>query len=277
MNARSKSKFIHSSGDIKSAGNEVEDAVRVYLKRMLPSKYYVTHGHLIDVHGDISPQIDVIIADNEKLPSLLTTRDGTEYIPTTSTYAVGEVKSTYYKSKKYIEEFCNSKRVVNGLSRPKIKNTAFGKIDGNTNIEHLLVGNSNMHLNNLFSFMIFIDSGDFDFKDIAEYIRNKPLEEMPSMIVILGSGVILYAKIDENGLGFHKYPHEAGSEYEWCFTPMRADEIQPSAGKHLGSLYRSLISHLSISHLEPLSADDMLKDMSVARRSELVRASDITK
>lgn len=102
--ARADAIRIHAT-DIRAAGNQVEQAVRDYLKRMLPPRYYVTNGHLIDSNNRVSPQLDIVIADNFSLPSLLTTRDGTEYIPITSVYAIGEVKSTYYQSQRYFERF----------------------------------------------------------------------------------------------------------------------------------------------------------------------------
>lgn len=102
--AREKAIQIHGT-DIRAAGNEVELSVREYFKRMLPSRYYVTHGHLIDANGEVSPQLDIIIADNFNIPSLMTTKDGTEYIPIDSVYAIGEIKSTYYKSQDYIQGF----------------------------------------------------------------------------------------------------------------------------------------------------------------------------
>ena len=45
--AREEAIRIHPT-DIRAAGNQVEQAVRDYLKRMLPPRYYVTSGHLID-------------------------------------------------------------------------------------------------------------------------------------------------------------------------------------------------------------------------------------
>ena len=91
--ARERAAQIHRTNDIRAAGDEVEQAVRDYLCRMLPSRYYVTSGHLIDSGHLVSPQLDVIIADHFSLPSLLTTRDGTKYIPITSVYAIGDVQS----------------------------------------------------------------------------------------------------------------------------------------------------------------------------------------
>ena len=107
--AREEALRIHPT-DIRAAGNEVERAVRDYLRRSLPSRYYVTSGHLIDSGSIVSPQQDIIIADNFGLPSLYTTKDGTEYVPITSVHAIGEVKSTYRHAERPFEklhEVCN--------------------------------------------------------------------------------------------------------------------------------------------------------------------------
>ena len=61
--ARETAMQIHST-DIRAAGNQVEAAVREYLRRMLEPRYHVTSGHLIDPESRVSPQIDIIIADN---------------------------------------------------------------------------------------------------------------------------------------------------------------------------------------------------------------------
>jgi len=77
IKARETALQIHGT-DIRAAGNEIEVSIREYFKRMLPPRYYVTHGHLIDINGETSSQLDIIIADNFNIPSLMTTKDGTE-------------------------------------------------------------------------------------------------------------------------------------------------------------------------------------------------------
>ncbi len=112
--------------DIRAAGNEIEIAVRNYFKRMLPSRYYVTHGHLIDANGSVSNQLDIIIADNFGLPSLMKTKDDTEYIPIDSVYAIGEIKSTYYKSSKYVQGFSDVLETIKkNLYHEEIANTFY--------------------------------------------------------------------------------------------------------------------------------------------------------
>src|SRR5215510_12900431 len=106
--AREKAFLIHHTKDIDTAGNEIEHAVRRTLRSKLPERYYTGQGHIVDSRLNFSSQLDVVIADNKGAPILFKAEDGTEYYPYESVYAIGEVKSTYYKSKKYIHEFSKS-------------------------------------------------------------------------------------------------------------------------------------------------------------------------
>ena len=117
--AREEAIRIHPT-DIRAAGNEVERAVRDYLRRSLPSRYYVTSGHLIDSGSIVSPQQDIIIADNFGLPSLYTTKDGTEYVPITSVHAIGEVKSTYRQAERPFEKLHEDLQQISEMDRPLV-------------------------------------------------------------------------------------------------------------------------------------------------------------
>jgi len=147
---------IHGTADIKAAGNEIECHVRRFLKRMLPRNLYITHGRLIDKNGIVSPQLDVVIADTSSIPSLMTTKDGTEYVPIDSVYAVGELKSTYYKNSKYIESFTEVlSKIKNEMSHDDVLNTAYnGVTNGNTLMRDIYLCKGNKTLNKLYSFML---------------------------------------------------------------------------------------------------------------------------
>lgn len=273
--ARRKAIAIHGTGDIKAAGNEVEIAVREYFKRSLPSRYHVTHGHLIDVHGFLSPQLDIIVSDNASLPSLLTTADGTTYVPATSVYAVGEIKSTYYKNKGYVEAFQKTLSIIeNQMHRPLIENTKFGGLKRTSLLEHVNLSPNRKYLNNLFTFMLCVDGGDFEFKDLAPTLNKSDLGTLPTVISLLGTGSIRYGRLTETGFGISNYPREESDDFEWFFSPFRSDEEKPPAGNHLGNLYGSLIEHLEQSKLEPAPVAALLSELSTLRRSELLRASD---
>ena len=87
--------------NIVASGNEVEVAVRNFFKRKLTSKYYTSNGHIIDTSLKVSPQFDIIIADNDKSPILYKSRDNTDFFIYESIYCIGEIKKSWYKKELY--------------------------------------------------------------------------------------------------------------------------------------------------------------------------------
>ena len=106
--AREKAQIIHRGRDIDAAGDEVEVATRRVIRRKLPNSYYVGHGHIVDSELNQSPQLDVVIADNSAAPILFATENGTEYFPYEAVYAIGEIKSSYSRSRNYVETFADT-------------------------------------------------------------------------------------------------------------------------------------------------------------------------
>ena len=66
------------------------------LEKHLPFRYQATKAFVLDVNGDISEQIDIVIYDRQYCP-LLFNQDGAIYVPAESVYAVLEVKQTLNK------------------------------------------------------------------------------------------------------------------------------------------------------------------------------------
>ena len=273
--AREEAIRIHPT-DIRAAGNEVERAVRDYLKRMLPPRYYVTSGHLIDSGSLVSPQQDIIIADNVGLPSLYTTKDGTEYVPITSVHAIGEVKSTYYQAKVPYEKLHDVLQQISGMDRPLVENTCQDGIQPSTTFADTVRGSPNKYLNNLYAFLICIDAGDFEFGKVRTFLSSVDPGLLPNASVLLNKGVMFYGMSDEQrGAQFHKYPNEvAPSDYDWCFAEGAETEGGSVDGTHLAYLYGTLIEHLSNSYLEPPSAYRYTAKTSAFRRSSLMWAKD---
>lgn len=146
--AREKARIMHHGQDIPAAGAEVEIAFRKVLSRKLPSLYYVGHGHIVDEQLHQSSQLDVIIANNTGAPILFRAENGSEYFPYEGVYAIGEVKSSYYKSEKYIHTFSgNLKKIQDKLQRGSFRAAPAFRLSP------LPYGNP------LFSFMFFADNG----------------------------------------------------------------------------------------------------------------------
>jgi hypothetical protein len=260
---------IHGT-NIRAAGNEIEICIREYFKRMLPPKYYITQGHLIDRSSNVSSQLDFIISDNSSLPSLMTTKDGTEYIPIDSTYVVGEIKSTFYKTEKSIEKFSSViKNITKDLVHEEIPNTVFDGIKNDSLMQDMILGSNNRILNRIFFFMLFTNSGNFKFEDIVQFYSSHDKKYLPNMVVFLDKGIILRASIIDEAFGVNKYPEDAHPEENWYFVPFPGIEEDKGSleGNHLAFLYYSLLTHLTNSHLEPPSLSGYLSRVMIGRKS----------
>lgn len=260
-NARERAHTSHPS-DIRAAGNEVENAVRDWLRRILPRKYHVTHGHLIDRELRISPQLDVIIADNEFLPSLLRMTDGTEYVPAEATYAVAEIKSTYSHSARHLDEFCKKLKIIStSISRPEIPNTAKGGMRGDTLLSDMVRGSDLAVHNRLFAFMLCIDVGDCRLINASEEMEQYDRNHTPGVIALLNRGILLVGRMSDR-LEYTPYPGlDKLRESPHVLLQPSPTETGSLEGGVLGFLYATLVDHLNKSFLEPVSATPYLRDL----------------
>lgn len=89
--------FIDHPG---TKGDSIENVWIEWLKKYLPTKYCVDKAIIIDSHGEISHQIDLVIYDEQFTPFVFN-QNGVKYIPVEGVYAVFEVKPEINKG--YIE------------------------------------------------------------------------------------------------------------------------------------------------------------------------------
>ena len=90
-----RSDFEKARGVLKHPGlkgKSFEETFRVFLGTYLSRSLDVSTGVLVDAHGGVSRQIDVIISDNAKTPIFYRSGD-TRVIPVECAYAVIEVKA----------------------------------------------------------------------------------------------------------------------------------------------------------------------------------------
>lgn len=274
LKAREDCIAIHGS-DIRAAGNQVEIAVRQWLERMLPDVVSVGHGHIIDQESNISPQLDCILRDKGHLPTLFTAADGTEYTPFDSVYAIGEIKSTYYRSSKYIQDFSSElKAIDSSLKRNMVKNTAYGGIRDDSLLHHILLGSSEPYLNQLLTFMLFVDSGDATIDEIADIYRTTQDDYLPDITVFLNGCHVIKAAIDSSALRIkiYKYHKQAPADVTWKIVPaprIEDSEATPE-GMRLGFLYYCLLNHIRESHLEGPNPTEYLKDLLFTSKSKII-------
>lgn len=234
-------KLIHNTGDIPASGNQLEIAVRKFFELKLAEKYYISNGHIIDIHLKTSPQLDLIIADNFKTPVLYRTLDRTDYLTFESIYSYAEIKSSW--DKKYIQDFVKTReRIEKFLTREKVSPNFIDT--GGKGIELDIATTRNRYKNPLFTFMFFASSDKFSFTHIKELYKKHDWKLLPNIICLFDKGIIVNInkkKLDQKVFEINLYPEfaENKEDFEWVF--LNYDKQRSS----LGTLYYILLEHLN--------------------------------
>lgn len=256
--ARTKAVLIHHVKNISSAGGVVEKSVRKVLRKRLPAKYHVGQGHIVNPTLKTSPQFDVIIADNSSFPLLFKDDNGTEWFSYESVYALGEVKSSYDKSKKYIEVFSdNIRKTKTELNWPKKNLVVTAHDKGGVQSQNPVT------LDQLFTFMVFVDSSEFKPEEMESFYKNTPAEYLPNIIYFVDKGVLLSMKFGgQDGMypmEMNLYPEIADRmglvQYssKWCLRLFADDDKVVGLGMAFFTFYYLLMSHFESCNLRPAS------------------------
>jgi len=226
--ALKKARLIHGMKNIGSSGDEVEVAVRNFFRRRLAKRCDVGNGHIVDKEGAVSPDLDLVISDFMDFPSLQENRDNRSYFPYESVYAVAEIKSTYRKAKKPISEFIKTvHKLKHQLKRERTPNdfvqTGFG-----SGIRLRGLQSEQPYLNPLYTFMMFVDCGDFDLDDVREIYAKTDRDSLPNVICFLNMGLLMYwvdPKITPNHYQSIVFPEFADpSSCVWALGPQTPKE-----------------------------------------------------
>jgi hypothetical protein len=78
-------------------GDATEINWLAWLKNYLPKRYSIDKALIIDCHGNVSDQVDIVIYDQQYTPFVFN-QEGSLYIPAESVYAVFEVKQKLEKA-----------------------------------------------------------------------------------------------------------------------------------------------------------------------------------
>lgn len=243
--AASLAKTLHKIRNIRSSGNQIEEAFRATLLDSLASKYHVGHGHIIDKRKNISKQCDLVISDGASYRNIIKTKDSTELFFFESVYSIGEVKATL--SKKAFDETTNAiKDLRKRLSRLSISDKTI--MTGNHMIEVSQPVTLNPIRNPLFFFLLAVNQ-NIESHKIAVSFNNLPWETLPNITMILNHGLYILInkeKLKSGILRVHLYPEfvQSTSEWEWKFIR------STNSGQNLAYILSCLNEHLNNTILE---------------------------
>ena len=239
--AHNQVKIIHNSGNIPASGNHLEVAIREFFKSKLPSKYYISNGHIIDNNLKTSSQLDLIIADNFKTPVLYKTLDNTEYLTFESIYSYAEIKSSW--ENKHLSDFIITReRIDKFLNRSKVSPNFIDT--GGKGLELNIKTTNNAYKNPLFSFMFFASSKGFSIKKTVQKFNETNWKFLPNIICLFDKGIIVNinkAKLQNKVFKINLYPEFINNKdnNEWVF--LSYDRRRSS----LGTLYYIVLEHLN--------------------------------
>lgn len=241
LTARNRGSTFHRSRNIRAAGDEVEIAVRQFVVRRLPAAYGVGHGHIVDRRRRTSAQLDVIVHDAMSAALVAKAADGTTYFPYESVLAVGEVKTSYRRSKDPIAAFSDKIRMVRQLERERpgpqsaLLRLGFGA--------GVTLPTGWPYRNPMFSFMVCLESDDFTESEFVRLASAIPRADRPSLICFLDRGVVAGVRRPELGkVEMDWWPEFEAGHAPWEFLEFRGGSI---GGLALATLYDGLGEHLS--------------------------------
>jgi hypothetical protein len=276
--AREKARLMHRTKDIRASGDEVEHTVRKVLRRKFSQAYYVGHGHIVDSQWLTSPQLDVIIADNNSTPVLFEGATGSEYFPYESVYAIGEVKTAYSKHESPIHTFTEKVRTIKStLQRDTVQALqSGGSILSSIELNERVYGSSNP----LFVFMLFVEAPDFSIDDVRDLYSTSKATDLPNVVCFINEGVILFKKeggwsTGENWSSFSIHPGfsdemnltlHARQSGRWYFNQFGSEENR--IGANFGFLYSVISSFLGRCTLQSPNIAKYTEQIFTVTRSE---------
>ena len=166
-------RVLHSSKNIRDAGDPVEKRFRDMIGDRLPAPFQISTGYLFDTKFNCTPQIDLIISDRTKTHAMVTAPSGSRYTPYSGVHALGEIKSH---------------EVTMGPSMKQL-----GKIvDSYDQMDcHLHGVNNNIQESReAFTFILICDASDITQKKIENAYGNSKFFQ-PDIVLLLSESLII--------------------------------------------------------------------------------------
>jgi hypothetical protein len=167
-------------------GTGREEIIRQFLRSYLPKRFEVSTGFTFDSKGNVSKQLDIIIADGSACPRF-ETAGGNRFYPCESVVAVGQVRSSL-TSLGELRESLENLESVKSLDR-SAGGHAVDK-DFGENIDHRV-----NHLHQVFTFLFVTGAAlakETLHEELMRYILERPAHLWPNVVVALDRYLVTY-------------------------------------------------------------------------------------
>lgn len=244
--AKKESESLLSAGNIRSAGDSIEDLIREKISLFLPERYIVKQGHVVNSEGKVSNQFDIIIFDRLSTPKFFESNNETVFYPIESVLAIGEIKKTLRKND-LIEFGKKIKYLKVDMKRELIKNSVYGgQLSRNSSLFDIVnMRTDRKYKNPLFSFVFAIDE-----ENIENVLIDDSNKFMPNDIYVLNYGYILYGGIESKRI-ISKVEDEYPEMDSWMI-------IEKKGVNCLATMFNNLIGHLNKCHIPPFSISNYM-------------------
>src|SRR5690349_21683972 len=148
-----------------------ETVIRDFLRAQLPLRFELSSGFVFDAQGNVSDQLDIIIADTMIAPRF-EAAGGVRFYPCESVVAVGQVRTNADSKRKTWDAFCNLRSVA------QLDRSADGRATCDGTSEPIdYKGN---HLHRIFTFLFVID-GALDGETMREVVFDYATRSEPHL------------------------------------------------------------------------------------------------
>ena len=234
--------------DNYDSGVSFEDILREELSKILPARYSVDNGIVVDRNGKTAGDCDLIIFNDVWFPHVKAAATSVSrrcFFPIEGIYSIGEIKqSLNYRS---LDDALKKLVTYHRLNRP---NTYFNRLSENRQLDPPVSGTSNP----LYSFILAGGlNKDISFEDLINrfFDINKELKrtELVRGICVLGHGTVTWCYKQPN-TGEIKPALFMGEDLEHSLFPGYLPS-EYTGGSSLFSLISNLMLHLYHSVLAP--------------------------
>jgi hypothetical protein len=183
MSADLRQRFVTHPGEL---GTGREEIIRSFLRAYLPKRFEIESGFVFDVHGNVSQQQDIVIANAMVCPRF-ETPGGVRYYPCECVVAVGQVKSSLTATSKLVDALDNL-RSVKDLDR-SAKGTSVDPIYGEP------IDPESNHLHQVFSFLFIIGrtlSPESVQSFMLEHVQRYDAHQWPNVIFSLDKFLLTF-------------------------------------------------------------------------------------